>query len=211
MLKSKPVRYEPYEPKLVERTPERVRAEEVLTSTEIRERLAARERSVGDRLASLREEVTTLDDITVAGRPLLDHVRARPAHAVVTAAVSGALVGAAAGLIARAFRSDEDEREEVMRLLSDSVVDEAARRAARGEDPARALERVARRRAPMVQYTAPGPSHGTIRQTFDLALKSALGFAVKAGMDALTKQLTGKPEVLQAAREATENPPPGAR
>jgi hypothetical protein len=211
MLKSKPVRYEPYEPRPAT-APERVRAEEVLTSTEIRERLAARERSVGDRLAALRDEVTTLDHFTVAGRPLMDHVRAHPVRALVTAAAAGAFVSVAAGLIGRAFQGEEDEQEGVMRLLTASVIDEAARRAALGEDPARALERVARRRAPMVQYTPPAPApHGTVRQTFDVALKSALGFAIKAGMDALTKQITGKPEVIAAAREAGENPPPGAR
>jgi hypothetical protein len=208
MLKAKPVRYEPYEPRPVQGPLERVRADEVLTTSDIRSRLAARERSATERLAALRDEVTTLDDLTVAGRPLLDHVRAHPLGAVGAAVVAGAAIGALTGVLGRAFRRDEDEQEGVMRLLTQSVLDEAARRAALGEDPARALERVARRRAPVVQYTPAGPTApGPIRQSFDLAIKSALGFGVKAGMDALTKQLTGKPEVIQATKEASENPP----
>ncbi len=128
--------------------------------------------------------------------------------AVGAAVAAGAAVGLLSGLLGRALRREEDEQEGVMRLLTHSLLDEAARRAARGEDPKRALERVARRRAPVVQYTpAPPASPGAVRQSFDLALKSALGFGVKAGMDLLTKQLTGKPEVIQAAKEAAENPP----
>ena len=208
MLKAKPVRYEPFEPRPVEAPLERVRAEEVLTTADIRSRLAARERSVTDRLSSLRDEVTTLDDLTFAGRPLLDHVRAHPARAVVVAVVAGAAVGALGGLLGRALRSEDDEQEGVMHLLTQSVIDEAARRAALGEDPQRALERVARRRAPMVQYTPAAPAGpGPIRQSLDLAIKSALGFGMKAAMDTLTKHLTGKPEVIQAAAEAAENPP----
>ena len=48
-------------------------------------------------------------------------------------------------------------------------------------------------------------AHGADRETFDLAVKSALGFAVKAGMDQLSKRLTGTPEVFAAARESGEN------
>jgi len=211
MLKARPVPYEPFEPHLPAPA-EPVRAEEVLTLSEIRERLAARERSVGDRLSALRAEVTRIDDVTIAGRPALDHVRAHPVGALASAVAVGALVGVVAGLLGRAMRGEEDEQESVMRMLTTSVVDDAARRVALGDDPQRALQRVVRRRAPMVSYTPPAPAAaGAIRSSFDMALKSAVGFGLKAGLDMLTKQLTGKPEVLGAVSDASESGPSVSR
>lgn len=206
MLKSKPVPYESFELKPVEPA-EPVRAEEVLSMSDIRQRLAARERSAVERLAALRSEVTTFDDLTVAGRPLLDHVRAHPFSAVLGAAAMGAAAGALSRLLGRAMRSEVDEREGVMQMMTTSIIDEAARRAAIGEDPERALKRVIRRRAPLIQYSPPSPApHGAVRQSFDVAFKAALGVGAKAAMDALTQRLTGKPEVFKAAMEAGENP-----
>ena len=76
-------------------------------------------------------------------------------------------------------------------------------RVALGGDPERSLKRVIRRRAPLVNYRPPDPEPaGPIRQSFDLAVKSAVGFGLKAGLDMLTKQLTGKPEVMEAVAES---------
>jgi hypothetical protein len=211
MLKSKTPPYESFELRPLEPV-EPIRAEEVLSMSDIRSRLAARERSVTERLASLRSEVTTLDDITLAGRPLLDHVRSHPIGAVLGAAAVGASVGVLAGLLSRISRAELDEREGLMQLMASSIIEEAARRAALGENPERALERVVRRRAPLIQYAPPSPEpRGTIRQSFDVAFKAALGVGAKAAMDALTQRLTGKPEVFKAAMEAGENPSAEAR
>jgi hypothetical protein len=206
MLKSKPVAYESFELRPIEPA-EPVRAEEVLSMSDIRSRLEARERSAAGRIAALRSEVTTLDDITLAGRPLLDHVRAHPIGAVLGAAAIGTAAGMVAGLVGRAMRGETDEREGLMQMMTTSIIDEAARRAAIGEDPERALKRVIRRRAPLIQYSPPAPTpQGPIRQSFDVAFKAALGVGAKAAMDALTRRLTGKSDVIQAAVEAGENP-----
>jgi ElaB/YqjD/DUF883 family membrane-anchored ribosome-binding protein len=208
MLKSKPVPYEPFTPKPVERREEE--KPEVLTSDEIRLRLAAREKSIREHVAALKTEVTSVEDVTVAGRPVLGHVRAHPLEAVGIAAASGAAVGLLVGALRRALSRPEEESEEALtiRLLVTSLLDDAAERVARGEDANGALRRAASRHAPTIYY-APNTGHtakGTLRETFDLALKSALGFGVKAGMDLLTKRLTGTPEVFTAAKEASENP-----
>jgi hypothetical protein len=116
------------------------------------------------------------------------------------------------GLLRRAMSGEVDEREGLMQMMTTSIIDEAARRAAIGEDPERALKRVIRRRAPMIQYSPPAQApQGAVRQSFDVAFKAALGVGAKAAMDALTQRLTGKPEVIKAAMEAGANPSAGTR
>ncbi|HLA63531.1 MAG TPA: hypothetical protein VK610_03840 [Rhodothermales bacterium] len=208
MLKSKPVPYEPYTPVSKPTPAEAVRAEEVLTTDEIRERIAARETGIREHLAGLKNELTVLDDVTVGGKPLLGHVRAHPMRALAYAAAAGAVVGVLSGLLSRMRRDDDGtEEEQTIRLLTSALLDDAADRVARGASVADGLRRAARNHAPTVYY-APGPvTKGPVREAMDLALKSALGFGVKMGMDMLSKHLTGTPEVFTAAEEASDNPP----
>src|SRR5690606_28203741 len=51
------------------------------TAAEIRARLDARTQATGDRLASIKHEPTTVEDVTVAGRPRPDHLRPPPLEA----------------------------------------------------------------------------------------------------------------------------------
>lgn len=193
-----------------ERT-ELVRAEEVLSSAELRARLDARQRDIQNHLAGLRHELSTVADVTVAGRPVLDHVRSEPLRALAVSAAAGATLGVLVAALGRLFRQKPDESEEgvAVRLLVGSLLDEAAERVARGEDTDVALRRAARRHSPTIYYAPQSASaRGMVRETLDLAVKSALGFAVKTGMDVLAEKLTGTPEVFAAVEEVEQNPPP---
>lgn len=209
MLKSHPVASEPITP-----APRRAPAEaEVVTSAkepsldELRARLDARESGIRDHLAGLKAELTTLDDLTVGGRPLLGHVRASPVRAVAYTAAAGLVVGVLSGLAARRHHEEASDEEQTIRLLTTALLDDAATHVARGDDTQTALRRAARRHAPTVYYAPQPEVRGTIRETFDLAVKSAIGFGVKMALDMLSERLTGTPEVFTAAEEAADHPP----
>ena len=173
------------------------------SSVELRARLDARERSIQQHLSALEHEVTTVSDVTVAGRPLPDAIRSGGLRYPALVLAGGLLLGLLLGLRKRGRRQPErPEHDEFLRLYAASVLDAAARRVARGEATDAAIEKTLRRRPPLVYYRPTEPERrGTLAETWDVAVKSALGFGVKAGLDTLAQRITGQPELFRAVEE----------
>ncbi len=177
-------------------------------------RLDARADSIRRHLAALRHELTSASsfkaDFEAAGRPALDEVREHPERSLMLSAGAGAAVGALLGLSAwRQKRKEVRSQAGAARMALASLLGGASGVLAKGKRTDEAIKQFAEKHGPLVVYAnAPSPTKGSIHETLDLAVKTALGFGVKTGMDLLTKKLTGKPEVFQAAKDATESPPP---
>jgi hypothetical protein len=78
---------------------------------------------------------------------------------------------------------------------------------ARGEDAEKAVEKTLRRHPPIVYHAPPEPSpRSTMAETFDVAFKTAAGFAVKTGLDLLAKRFTHQDELFSAVKEVKDNP-----
>ncbi|NNF56663.1 MAG: hypothetical protein HKN04_00335 [Rhodothermaceae bacterium] len=178
------------------------------TSVELKQRLETTGRSIEARMDALHHELTTVADITVAGRPILDHVRERPLYFAGLSLAGGLVMGLLSGTRARAKRRPEmDEHTEVLRLYTAYLLDEAADRVARGKRTDEAIGRTLKRRPPLISYEPPPPPRrSTLGETFDVAVKTAMGFGVKMALDRLGQRLTGEEEITEAVKEADPKP-----
>lgn len=181
-----------------------------LSPEDIRARLVARERDLKFHLAALRHEAATVaDDVNIGGRPLMDIIRGRALVALGTAAAAGALVGALAGLRARAKRRPHtDDEVDFVRARLALAVEDAARRVARGADTEAAIRR-SMREVPVIYGdsqvgAALDQTRSSTREVVDVAVKSAVGFAAKAAVDQLTQRLTGHEETFAAVADAAD-------
>ena len=176
------------------------------SSAVLRARLEAQTRALQQHSDALRSELTTVSDVTVGGRPLLDHVRAQPLLAAGLTLATGLILGLATG--ARSRKHDErDERTEVLRVYAARLLDDAAERVARGTDAESAVDQAIDKRPPLIYYAPPerGP-RSTLAETFDVGIKTALGFAIKMGLDRLAQQITGEDELFEAVEKVEQDP-----
>lgn len=180
----------------------------VPTSAELRDRLEARGQSISDRIAALQHEVTTVADVTVGGQPLPDAIRERALLYAGLSLAGGLLLGLLSGGRARARRRPAvDEKMEILRLYNTLLIDDAAKRVARGEDPEQAVEKTLRRHPPIVYHAPPEPTpRSTLSETFDIAVKTAMGFGVKTALDRLAERFTHEDELFAAAKAVKDNP-----
>jgi hypothetical protein len=178
------------------------------TSAELRARLDARTRSIQGRVAALQRELTTVTDVTVGGRPIPEALRERPLFYAGLGLVGGLALGLLTGLRTRVRRRpSRDEPAALVRLYVADLLDDAARHVAKGRAPDEAVAKAMRRRPPPISYAPPSPAaRSTLAETFDVAFKTAAGFAVKTGLDFLAKRYTHKDELFSAVKEVKENP-----
>ncbi len=181
----------------------------MLTPDDIRARLVARERDMKFRIEALKREVMTVgEDITFEGRPLFDVVRGAPMQAAAIVGGSGVFVGVVLGLWARRRkRSEPDFGALAVRARVASMIDEAADHVRRGRSSDDAIRRATESFPVYTPSTSSGSAaaqqaKSSVRQAVDLAVKSAIGFAIKAGTDQLTQKLTGKTDTVAAVAEA---------
>ncbi len=178
---------------------------QALTIDELRERLEFRERSIENHLVGLRKELTTFNDVTVGGRPLLDYVREDPLLAVGVAAGVGMVAGLVGGLLGRDEPEEPSERDIWMSAYLDDLVDEAGFRVAGGEDAETALSKALRGRAPVI-VLEDEPRHST-STTLNVLMNTALGFGAKFALDRIAQRLTDEDEIIEAMQDAPEPPP----
>lgn len=185
----------------------------MLSPDDIKARIVARERDMKFRIESLKREVVTVgEDIVYDGRPLFDVVRGKPWETAAIVGGAGIFVGVLLGLWARrGNRVEPDHGLNAIRARIATLVDEAAAKVAKGTSAEDAI-RSTTREFPVYTPSAPQTTAGaasaqaksSVRQAVDLAVKSAVGFAIKAGTDQLTQKLTGKKDTLTAIAEAPE-------
>lgn len=180
-----------------------------LSAEDLRARLVARERDMKFHVEALKREVMTVgEDLVVGGRPVFDIVRGSPLQTFAVVAGSGAVVGIALGLIARRGRRVEpDHGLDAVRARIATLVDEAAAHVARGTSAEDAIRRSTRQfpvYTPSPGAAATRQARSSIGQAVDMAVKSAVGFALKAATDQLTRKLTGKSDTVAAVAEAPD-------
>ena len=196
------------------RVPERIDPDHKtrpLPSSEIRERIAARQRDIESHLVALKHEVTTVADVNVGGRPLPAAAREYALQGALVAGGVAVLVGFLRGLRKRSKRKARfDPAAAFERARLDAVLDAAARRLGYGEadDAGEALKTVLRS-VPAV-YPAPEASDHRRRKAAEagvgtVVFQAAAGFAAKAALDLLTKRLTGHEETFSAVADAADD------
>lgn len=174
-----------------------------LSYDQIKERIEGRERSMQRHIEGLKREVTTLSDVTVGGRPLLDYVRTQPLLAVGVAAGVGLLAGVVTGLAARPEPAGPSDHDLWMSAYLEDLVEEGGFRVRGGEDAETALRKVLRKRAPVVVLEAEPTPKAQVGGTVGMLLNTALGFGVKLALDRIAHQLTGDEEIVQAMDHAS--------
>lgn len=180
---------------------------DTLTPDEIKARLAARERDLKYHIQALKHEATTvLDDVNVGGRPVMDIIRQRKQIALAAAASSGALIGLLWGLRARAKRRPEpgEDHIEFVRARLAIAVDEAAERVASGETVDEAMKR-SMKTMPAVFGDSKRVRPVNAKQTLtDVALTTAIGFAVKMVLDQAARRFTDSDGTFDVLADAVD-------
>lgn len=152
-------------------------------SSEVRARLSQAEERLQAHARALRRELT-LQDVTVAGAPLMDHVRRHPVLACVAAA---GLAGALVFSYRLATRpSPPDERRDLRALVA-AALDEGAGWVVPGGDPEVALRRALRKRGPVIiieeRAAERTRSDSLIRIALKTLVSTAVGFGVKLALE----------------------------
>ncbi|WP_412067454.1 hypothetical protein [Rubrivirga sp. IMCC43871] len=172
-----------------------------LTADEVRAQLRARERDIQYRLDALKHEaMAVIDDVNVGGRPLSDYIRQRPLEIVGGTAGAAVLLGMLWGLRKRAKRRPEADQFDLVRARIDVAIEEAALRVSRGADTETALMQAmpvvpamyAKRNSKTEQASS------STREAIDVAVKTAIGFGVKAAMDVLIRRYTDADGTIDA-------------
>ncbi|WP_412062963.1 hypothetical protein [Rubrivirga sp. IMCC45206] len=172
-----------------------------LTADEVRAQLQARERDIQYRLDALKHEaLAVIDDVNIDGRPLSDYIRQRPLEIVGGTLGGGLLLGLLWGLRKRAKRRPEADQLDVVRARLDMAIEEAALRVAGGADTETALMKA----MPVVpamyakRNTKTEQASSSTREAIDVAVKTAIGFGVKAAMDMAIRRYTDADGTLDA-------------
>ena len=175
-----------------------------LSYDQLKERIEGRERSMRRHVEGLKQEFTTVSDVTVGGRPMLDYVREQPLLAVGVAAGVGLLAGVVSGLMARPEPESPSDHDLWMTAYLQDVIEEGGFRVRGGEDSETALRKVLRKRAPVVVLEAEPKPVAQARGTVSMILNTALGFGVKLALDRVAAQLTGDDDIAEAMENAPE-------
>lgn len=167
-----------------------------LSPEDIQERITARERDMKFRIEAIKHEVRALgSDVTVDGRPALDWIRDNKELALGGAAGAGLLLGLLLGALAREMRRpDPDDTEDFIRVRMASLMDDAAKRVARGESVEQAADRVSRQ-MPVIyaDRSTTVAARSSLAQALDLGLKSLVGVVAKSVGDQITRSISGAP------------------
>lgn len=134
------------------------------------------------------------DEITGAPAAIVDAIRRHPLVGIAGAVLTGVTIGFLVTARRRRAKLPAIHRQLVEQYI-DAVVDEVRRKVRRGKNPEEAVQDALRDRAPVIIY-APDTSEpdsqssrGFIRDSLDIMLKSALGFAVKSAFDFFTARI----------------------
>ena len=166
----------------------------LLDKKDVRVQLAAKEETIGLRLQGLQHELETTGEAVQAA--VCSHPFVSTAGALLAGVTTGLVFGGRRKKRRKASRqADRPDVPAAHRNLIDQYIDAVARRAqeaeAAGDDPQKAVRRALEGRVPVVAYTPASAQQeeGFFKQGFDLAIKTAFGFAVRSGLDFVTDRL----------------------
>ena len=174
------------------------------TADEIKEAMLRRIESLQRRGDALKSEAN-FQGLTLKNQPAPEWITSNPERVALATAGVGAALALLTGLPGKLRRRREkkrrrDDQSDVLRYYMNAIVDDAARRRMDGDasmSAEGAMNDAIRASGPVI-YAPPEPEaagKGTMRQIIDLAVKTAIGFAVKAVMDEMTQKLTGEDEL----------------
>lgn len=172
-----------------------------LTHDELEAQLRSKKEAIKARVDALQDEVMT------SGQALKEAVMKSPFVSVGGAVAAGLVVGLLFGGRKKdRFGTGAAHRALVENYLQ-TLLHEVKYAVARGRQVEDAVEDALRDRVPLVIYAPQGEATrpGLIREFFDLTLKTALGFAVKAAVDYLTSQI----DLVQIQEQFTVEETPG--
>ena len=183
------------------------------SADEIQQAMRRRIESIQRRADALKSEMN-VQGLTLKDQPAPEWVTSNPEKVALAAAGVGTALAIVTGIPGklrrrREKRQRQEDQSDVLRYYLDAVVDDAARRRVEGgvaTSAEGAMHEAIRASGPVIYApTEPEPTaRGTLRQAFDLAFKTALGFAVKALMDELIQKLTGEEELFEALSNADD-------
>lgn len=178
-----------------------------LSADEIRARLDARQRDLQYHIQALKHEAATIaDDVIIDGRPAMDYIRAQPVLAVAVTAGVGVLIGSLFGFRARRKRlkARPEDNIDFVRARLEYVLEDAAERVSHGGDVRRSI-RKSMDAMPVIYGDSNVAPKTTRDQAFDVALTTAVGFAVKKGADLLVRRLSSHEGALDALEDASDS------
>ena len=165
----------------------------LLAKNDVRVELAAKEKAIELRLQGLQHELETTGEAIQAA--VFNHPLVSAGGALLAGVTTGLVFGGRRKKRQNVDRPDVPSVPAAHRNLVEQYIDAVARRVqqaeADGDDPQKAVRRALEGRVPVVAY-APASAQqeeGFFKQGFDLALKTAFGFAVRSGLDFVTDRL----------------------
>lgn len=165
--------------------------EKETSKTTLERRLAVTEEQIKRRIDGLENEIVS----TPAA--IRDAIRKNPWVGVGAAVAAGAVVGVIFGR-KRKKSSVPPAHQALIEGYISAVADDVRRGIKRGKDPEDVVRKSLHEKTPVIVYTPndvtarASQQVGMMRQVADLALKTALGFAVKTAIDFLTASLDVK-------------------
>ena len=181
----------------------------LLAKNEVQAQLAAKREEIELRLQGLQHELETTGE--AVKEAVFKHPFVGTAGSLAAGVVTGLLFG---GRRKRRGAKDRPDVPAAHRALVENYIDAVAREAhqaaKKGEDPTAAVRRALEGRVPVVAYGSAGHGQeGAFKQGLDLAIKTALGFAVRSGLDYATTRL-GLTPADQPAYDGTDDEGEGA-
>lgn len=173
-----------------------------VTLDELRQELEQKESQMRLRISALQDEVMTM------GPAVQKAVVQHPLVSVGGALVAGLAVGLLFGGSSKP-KGASARRQALVEQYIDAIAEETRYAARRGKDAGDAISKALRSHTPLVVYEPQAvPSHGFLRQTFELLLTTALGYAVKMGVDYLTQNFQVEERIADLLHDDAI-PPPG--
>jgi hypothetical protein len=164
----------------------------------VERRLQMKNKHIEGHLEALQEEVTTI--APSIGKAIFEH----PLVSVGGALVAGLAVGLIFGGRKRAkpdLTLKGTHRVLVERYL-DALIKETRYRVAKGAEAGEAVHAALADRVPLIVYEGDSEKRpGVLSQSFDMIVKTALGFGVKLALDYITS-IIDIPELLEDEEEA---------
>jgi len=167
--------------------------EKILDKDQVRAQLEAKSEEINYRLDAIQNEVATV------GQAIRDAVYSHPLISIGGSIAAGLLVGFLLGGPGKRGKHAnitgvEDRYKSLIDEYVNAVAEEVKKHARTGIKADDAVRKALRDRVPVIFYEVAQAQEGRRKQglladTFELAYKTALGFAVKLGIDFVTSRL----------------------